>query len=141
MTTHSDEANIDMLAIFHYVVGAFMALFSLFPLIYLVFGMFFIFAPDITNNSQPSSAPEFVGYIFIVIGIVFVLIGEALAFSVIYSGRQLQKKQKRMFSFIIACIMCFFVPFGTILGVFTIVVLSKDSVIALYNREQIYTIS
>jgi hypothetical protein len=31
-----------------------------------------------------------------------------------------------------ACIECLFLPFGTILGVFTIIVLSRESVKALF---------
>jgi hypothetical protein len=31
-----------------------------------------------------------------------------------------------------ACIECLFIPFGTILGVFTVVVLSRESVKALF---------
>jgi hypothetical protein len=40
-----------------------------------------------------------------------------------------------MFSFVMAAVMCMFVPFGTILGVFTIIVLSKESVLRLYGSS------
>jgi hypothetical protein len=40
------------------------------------------------------------------------------------------------FALVIACIECLFVPFGTILGVFTIVTLSRESVKALFERIQ-----
>jgi hypothetical protein len=44
--------------------------------------------------------------------------------------------EKSGFSFILACIECLSMPFGTILGVFTIIILSKDSVKALYENKQ-----
>jgi len=36
------------------------------------------------------------------------------------------------FAFVMACIECLFIPFGTILGVFTIIVLSRESVKTLF---------
>jgi hypothetical protein len=34
---------------------------------------------------------------------------------------------------VIAALLCMFMPFGTVLGVFTIIVLVRDSVKALFN--------
>lgn len=51
------------------------------------------------------------------------------------SGRFLGKRVNRTFSLIIAGLNCLFVPFGTILGVFTLVVLTKESVIRLYEES------
>jgi hypothetical protein len=36
---------------------------------------------------------------------------------------------------VIAWIECIIIPFGTILGVFTIVVLTRDSVMELFERD------
>jgi len=45
-----------------------------------------------------------------------------------------------MFSFIFAAILCGLFPFGTVLGVFTIIVLSKDSVKKIYElAEKIFS--
>jgi hypothetical protein len=48
-------------------------------------------------------------------------------------GRYLRLRRKRMFSFVMACILCMFMPFGTVLGIITIVMLSRDSVRRLYG--------
>jgi hypothetical protein len=37
--------------------------------------------------------------------------------------------------FVVAAIECIFMPFGTVLGVFTIIVLSRPSVKALFQSE------
>lgn len=57
----------------------------------------------------------------------------SIAFSIILSGRFLQQRKHYWFSFVLACIACAFMPFGTVLGVFTIIVLSRDSVKAFYG--------
>jgi hypothetical protein len=61
--------------------------------------------------------------------------GETLAISTIFSGRFLSRHKKYWFSFVIACILCLFAPFGTILGVFTIIVLSRQSAKELYESS------
>jgi len=37
---------------------------------------------------------------------------------------------------VMACVECLFIPFGTILGVFTIIVLLRESVKALFAATQ-----
>ena len=44
----------------------------------------------------------------------------------------LWRRQHRMFSMVVGGLNCLQIPFGTALGVFTILVLSRDSVQELY---------
>ena len=46
------------------------------------------------------------------------------------------KRRKRMFSYVMAAILCAFMPFGTVLGVFTLIVLGRESVRQLYLEKQ-----
>ena len=48
----------------------------------------------------------------------------------LYSGLFLRKQTHRTFSLVVAGLDCLLIPWGTVLGVFTIVVLTRDSVIA-----------
>jgi hypothetical protein len=50
----------------------------------------------------------------------------------VLSGIFLLQKRNRLFSFIIGGLNCLQIPFGTALGVFTILVLSRDGVRQLY---------
>jgi membrane protein YqaA with SNARE-associated domain len=49
----------------------------------------------------------------------------------------LAKHSLYWFAFAIACVECLFIPFGTILGVFTIIVLSREPVKALFAATRI----
>lgn len=49
------------------------------------------------------------------------------------SGRCLARRRNRLFSFVMAAFLCMFMPFGTVLGIFTIIVLSRESVKRLYE--------
>ncbi|MEO1377496.1 MAG: hypothetical protein AAFW70_25095, partial [Cyanobacteria bacterium J06635_10] len=56
----------------------------------------------------------------------------AIAIATILSGRFLKLHKRYWFSFVTACFLCLFTPFGTILGVFTLIVLCRQSVKDLY---------
>jgi hypothetical protein len=130
-----DTEQLNLLAIFHYVVGGLAALFSVFPLFYSVIGGFLLYAAEHPgpNNQEP---PAFLGWIFIVLGVTFFLAGITMAICILIAGRCLSRRKAYSFALVIACIECLFVPFGTILGVFTIVTLSRESVKALFERTQ-----
>lgn len=127
----SDAENLKLLAVFHYVVGAIGFLFACLPLIHLAIGVALIAGPGVASrNGEP--APAIVGYMFVGLAVVFILIGWSMAVCTIISGRMLAKRRHRTFSFVMGAVLCAFMPFGTILGVFTLILLSKDSVKALY---------
>lgn len=129
-----DKEHLQLLAIFHYVVAGLAALFSFFPLLYTTVGAIFIFAAR-HGTAKPGEElpPEFLGWIFAVIGSVLFLIGLAMAICILIAGRSLALRKRYSFALVMACIECVFIPFGTILGVFTIVVLSRESVRGLFS--------
>lgn len=134
-----DEKDLKLLTTFHYITGALCAIFACFPLIHLSIGLAFIFAPESMHSPNQPPPPAFFGYIFAVIGGLMFLFGQVIAWSLIISGRFLNKRRHYMYSFCTACLACLFMPIGTILGIFSIIVLSRDSVKQLYNPDQTST--
>jgi hypothetical protein len=135
-----DTEQLNLLAIFHYVVAGLAALFSFFPLLYTTIGAIFIFAARHgTAKSGEDLPPEFLGWIFAVLGSLLFLTGIAMAICILIAGRSIALRKRYSFVFVIACIECLFIPFGTILGVFTIVVLSRESVRGLFSRAPLRT--
>lgn len=130
LTRTNDEEHLRLLAIFHYVVAGVGALFACFPLIHVAMGVMIVTGSG--SIAGPKGPPAGFGYLFIVIGATFVLIGWAAAVCTFVSGRFLARRRKRLFSFVMAAFLCMFVPFGTVLGIFTIIVLSRESVQRLY---------
>jgi hypothetical protein len=127
-----DEEHLRLLAIFHYVVAALGALFACFPLIHVAIGLMLFFHRGFPNQAQQGVPPHWFGLIFVVVGGLFVLFGWAAAICTFISGRYLARRRKRLFSFVMAAVLCMFMPFGTILGIFTLLVLSRESVQQLY---------
>ena len=130
-----DIENLRVLSIFHYVVGGLGCLMSCIPLIHMIVGLVFILSPEILESNGGDSLPAFIGWMFFAMGLLFFLVCQGVSICIIISGRFIAKQKKYLFSFISGCIECAFFPFGTVLGVFTIVILSRDSVKKLYGRE------
>ena len=131
---NEDTEHLRLLAIFHYVVAGLAAFFSLFPLIYTTIGAIFVF---VARHGAPKPGeelpPEFLGWIFAGIGSFLFLVGIAMAICILIAGRCLSRRKGYSFALVMACIECLFVPFGTILGFFTIIALSRESVKALFS--------
>ena len=83
-----DKEHLQLLAIFHYVVAGLGALFSFFPLLYTTIGAIFIFAAR-HGTAKPGEGlpPEFLGWIFAVLGSLLFLIGIAMAICILVAGR------------------------------------------------------
>ena len=128
-----DREHLRLLAIFHYVVAGLAALFSFFPLLYSVVGGFMLYAAHHPGSNNQELPPAILGWIFIVLGALFFLASLAMAICILVAGRSLARQRRYWFAFVAACIECLFVPFGTILGVFTVIVLSRESVKTLFS--------
>ena len=129
--------HLRLLAIFHYVVAGLAALFSLFPLLYMAVGGIFIFAARHgTPKPGEELPPEFLGWVFIALGSVLFLLGIAMAICILIAGRCVSRCKHYTFALVMACVECLFIPFGTILGVFTIIALSREPVKALFATAQ-----
>ncbi|HCO94232.1 MAG TPA: hypothetical protein DIU00_09820 [Phycisphaerales bacterium] len=129
---NDDKQNLKLLSIFHYVVGAMAALFSCFPLIHIAIG-FAILSGAFDGKDAP---PKFLGLFFIILPGIMMLCGWTLAVCILIAGGKLARYRARMYCLVIAGLECIFMPFGTVLGVFTIVVLMKNSVKELFETSR-----
>ncbi len=127
MVQSQDEQYLKILSIFHYVVGGIAGLYACFPIIHLVAGIGIVIL-SFTEKSAEGVPPLFIGLFFIIFAGSFILIGWALAICIILAGIFISKRTNYMFCLVIAGIQCVFTPFGTVLGVFTIINLIHPSV-------------
>ena len=127
-----DEEHLDLLGIFFYVLGGMTAFFACIPIIHLIIGLSLVFGQiDVPEDER------FIGWFFVAIAVVIILIGWTIAICLLVTGSKLRKRQSYTFCMVIAAIACLNMPLGTILGVFTIVVLSRDSVKALFEEVRV----
>ena len=127
----TDAEHLRLLSIFHYVVAGLGGMFALFPVIHLVIGLFLLtFGGDREMGAPGARA---VGAFFVAIASLWILVGLSYAVAMIVAGRHLARRKSHTFCLVMAGISCLFMPLGTVLGVFTIVVLMRDSVKAAFD--------
>src|SRR5262245_19763635 len=129
---NQDVEHLRLLSIFHYVVGGMIALFSCIPIIHVVLGVVMVAAPAIFGPGA-QHPPPFFALLFILIGGAIILFGWMLAGLVVYAGRCLSRHQHYLYCLVIAALSCLFMPVGTVLGVFSIIVLTRPSVKQLFQ--------
>lgn len=123
-----DEEHLRLLSIFHYVAGGITGFFACFPFIHLTIGIA-ILAGAMGGDGPP---PAF-GLLFVMMALIFITGGWTLAICLIVSGKRLGRRTNYKFCFVIACISCLLTPHGTVLGVFTIIVLVRPTVKELFG--------
>lgn len=133
-----DAENLRTLAICHYVVSGLSLLgIGFLGLHYSIMHMVFD-NPKLwekAKESPPFNPAEFIHifkWFYLICGVV-ILAGGILT---LISGRFIHRRVNRTFSIVIAGLNCLHFPFGTLLGIFTIIVLTKDSVMRLYAQSE-----
>lgn len=137
---NQDEQYLKILAIFHFVVAGISALFACFPIIHFVVGLGMLglsLGGGFSEGAFPEAAiPGFMGLFFTLIAGSAILFGWAFAVCVALVGLFLLKKKRHMFCVVMGGVECIFMPFGTVLGVLTIITLMKPSVKEMFGIEQ-----
>jgi len=130
-----DDEHLRLLSIFHFVVGGLaVAGIAFLGLHFLLF--YFVFANPAMWKGQQNPPPveffQMFAWFYVCMGFVLAAAGVLN----VLSGWFLRRRTNRTFSLVVAGLDCLQIPCGTILGVFTIVVLTRDSVRASYEARQ-----
>jgi nitrate reductase gamma subunit len=130
-----DEEQLRLLSIAHYIDGGLcIAFFSMF-IFHFVFFLFigsnpqFFPAPGANHPGPPEGMFQVLSAI---LGVI-ILLGWAFGGLTIFVGRCIKRRVKRGLTLVVACVNLVFLPRGTLLGVATIIVLSRSSVKRAYG--------
>lgn len=130
-----NDSHIKTLAICHYVWGGLAILGSSCFIIYIVIGAMAV-GGAMSPAQSPGDLDATTGWIFIIMGSIAILLGWVSGGLNIYSGISMSQRRRRTLSLVMAGLNCLSVPLGTTLGVFTFVVLLRDSVVAEYRAVE-----
>lgn len=128
-----DNDHLRILSILFYVMGGITIATSLFFLIYIVLGILMMSGEIPVKPGDPS--PRLLGGMFIFIGSLIIVIGGIFGLLSIKAGRDLAKRKSYDFLMVMSGLNCINVPLGTLLGVFTILVLSRPGVKAQFGKD------
>lgn len=134
-SNHPDLEHLKILSIFHYVVAGLVALFACIPLIHLAVGVAMAAGWKDMGDQDPMA--HWMGWFFIVIASVLIASGWAFATCIALAGRFLSQRRRYTFCLVVAGISCMFFPFGTALGVFTLILLLREHVKAEFEGQSV----
>jgi len=130
----TDTDHLKLLVVFHYIVAGFAVLGLGFVLLHYTIMHAIMTNPEIWKNHKgggPSPVLFFDLFRWIYLGMGVLLVAGGV--SNLLSALFLRKRQHRIFSLIVAGINCAQFPIGTALGVFTFIVLMRNSVKESYG--------
>ena len=91
--------------------------------------------PGMFNNGRtsPNNPPAWLGLMFVILGGTIILLGWTMAVLSFLAARNLKRRRRHLFCLVVAGINCLWMPFGTVLGVFTIIVINRPAVKASFT--------
>ncbi|HPG93140.1 MAG TPA: hypothetical protein PLR28_01145 [Dokdonella sp.] len=131
-----DDEHLRLLSIAYVISGIMTALFSLMGLLYAGMGLLMnsFFAAAARESTHPEKMPpESLGMIVSAFGGFFFLVLISLALAKFLAASRIRQRRSRMFCLVVAGISCLGIPYGTILGVCSFIVLGRDSVAAQFD--------
>jgi hypothetical protein len=137
----ADRDQLRLLSTFHYVVAVLAGCMACFPMIHLFVGIKVLTDPTFFNgpggqNAPPQGFQTIFGLMFTLIPLAMIVAGWIFTICLVIAGNNLRRQTRYTFCLVVAAIGCMFIPFGTVLGVFTIIVLLRPSVKSLFNSQQ-----
>ena len=134
-----DDEHLKLLSVGYLVSGGLTALFSLFGLFYAGMGLFML-ALALTQKSN-SAPPVVAALLFGTMGLLFLAMFIVITICKFRVASCLRQRRGRTFCLIVAALTAIEFPYGTMLGVFTFLVLCRPSVIQQFNAPSSPTAS
>jgi hypothetical protein len=132
-----DGDHLTILSIFHFVVAG-LAVFGIAFLVFHFLMMSAFMSPEFWKSQKggqppPAGLMPILAIVYVFVGMLMVLGGVLNLLSALF----LRRRRHRLFSMVVGGLNCLNMPLGTLLGIFTILVLSRDSVRRMYEGPHV----
>ncbi len=128
-----NEDHLRLLRIGYLIEGGVSVLAALFGVFYAVLGAIFFSALPGPGRGGPP--PAFIGGLFLIIGLFILAVAVVSALLRFLTARALRLRRARVLCLITAGLSCLSVPYGTVLGIMTFIVLARPGVQRLFAGE------
>jgi hypothetical protein len=134
-----NDEHLKVLSICYMVSAGVSAFFSLFGLFYMAMGALMATAisqiPNSAGNgNQPP--PAFIGWFFGGIGFAMFVLMIIIGLLKLRAAFCIKQRRSRTFCMVVAALCCLGIPYGTLLGVFTFIVLGRGSVMSQFDNPR-----
>ena len=128
---------LNILAIFHFIVASIVGLLSCLPLINLFIGIPMLKdVPYALKQGEFFSQTTLAPLMFILLPAGMTVIGWMFAIAIALNGYYIKNRQWLKYCMVVSGIETIFTPFGTALGVFTIIFLTKPNTKILFDKDE-----
>jgi hypothetical protein len=132
--TPQDVEQLKIVAILYYVVAGVIALTGFASIIHLGIGLAML-SGIIETKPDEEQGLRVMGAVFTGLALLWMLLWWAMAALVAYGARNLQRRRNWLLAMIIAGLLCLHTPLGTLLGVFTFLILMRPNVKAVFQAS------
>ena len=127
-----DEEHLRLLRIGYLTMGGVAAFTGLFGLFYVFMGAVMASFMRIPQKGPGQPPPELFAWFFVGFGVLFMVLAGTYAALAFVAARSLRLRRSRTLCLLTAGLSCLYIPFGTLLGIFTFNVLGRPSVQSLF---------
>ncbi|QYO66389.1 hypothetical protein [Leptolyngbya sp. 7M] len=127
----NDIQYLRYLRIGHFINAGLLFLIALFPVIHLGVGIAMVAGMFESENDPP---PVFLGYLFVGIALVIIAMFATLGVLNLIAARNLGEYRNWIFCVVMAAVNIMFSPIGLVIGIFSLVVLLRESVKQLFEH-------
>jgi hypothetical protein len=128
-----DSEHLRLLRIGYFISAATNLIWVFFPLIYVVMGAFMLFG-GFDDGKSSNAPPRSIGLVFIFIGMGISLISVTFSVLKLLTAQAIGKRKWKGLIFTTAAISCLGIPWGTALGVLTLIVITRPSVASQFTN-------
>lgn len=128
-----DEEHLRLLRIGYFVMGGTAAFTGLFGVLYAGMGAFMVAAFQSLPTRHGQAPPAFMAWFFAAFGLFIVVSAGTYAALAFLTARGLKLRRSRTLCLVTAGLSCLYVPFGTVLGIFTFSVFGRPGVLRLFG--------
>jgi hypothetical protein len=125
-----DQEHLRWLAIAYYVSAGLSAFVGLIMVAY--FG-FMATVLQVAAHDAKNAPPAFVGALLGLFCVFLFLVLGVMTWAKVQTGRNLRRRRSRTFCMVVGGIVCMGFPWGTLLGIATLLVLSRPTVVAMFE--------
>lgn len=132
----TDQEHLKLLSIGYLVTAGYAALVSFFFLLFAFIGV--VIAAAVAFGPAPlleDTVSQLMVWMFPLFGFGMLLFMMVPAGLQLVAARRLTQRRSRSFCIVVAAFTCLSMPFGTLLGVFTFMVLTRPSVARLFDAS------
>lgn len=132
----NDATHLRILSICYFVKAGMGAVGLLFTVAWFFLMRALLSDPSVWGNAKVTPMPKQMFFFYEAVIIVIVVFAIVMLAANVLAGIFLTKRRHRVACTVIGGLNCLSMPLGTVLGVFTILVLGRPSVMALFHRER-----